>query len=115
VFYTITKFLLIKNRISETEQSQAFIREFQLFEINEAAKHVLHGTSQNSFLQPSIILTAPPTQQASPYIKAEDLLMLFKQMAHGKFHQSTCSARKQAKVDDNYRQLQHQPPSGGIT
>jgi hypothetical protein len=42
---------------------------------------VLHGTSQNSFLQPSITLTAPSTQLASPYIKAEDLLMLFKKMA----------------------------------
>jgi hypothetical protein len=78
VFYTITQFLLTKNRISEAEQSRAFIRGFQpdlwrrisrrleinlpdhdpndfysLFEINEAAKHVLHGTSQNSFIQPS--------------------------------------------------------------
>jgi hypothetical protein len=75
VFYTITKFLLTKNQISEAEQSWAFIRGFQpdlwcrishkleirlpnhdpdnfypLSEINEAAKHVLHGTSQNSFL-----------------------------------------------------------------
>jgi hypothetical protein len=54
---------------------------YPLFEINEAAKHVLHGTSQNSFLQPSITSTAPPTQPVSPYVKAEDLLMLFKQMA----------------------------------
>jgi hypothetical protein len=74
VFYTITQFLLTKNQISEAEHSWAFIRGFQpdlwhwiscrlkiklpshdpddfypLFEINEAAKHVLHGTSQNSF------------------------------------------------------------------
>jgi hypothetical protein len=54
---------------------------YPLFEINEAAKHVLHGTSQNSFLQPSVASTAPPTQQASPYVKAEDLSMLFEQMA----------------------------------
>jgi hypothetical protein len=106
VFYTITKFLLTKNRISEAEQSRAFIRGFQpdlwcwiscrleiklpnhdpndfypLSEINEAAKHVLHGTSQNSFLLPSIVLAAPPTQQASPYVKVEDLSTLFKQMA----------------------------------
>jgi hypothetical protein len=106
VFYTITQFLLTKNRISEAEQSRAFIRGFQpdlwcwisrrleiklpdhdpdgfysLFEINEAAKHVLHGTSQNSFLQSSVTSTAPPTQPASPYVKAEDLLMLFEQMA----------------------------------
>jgi hypothetical protein len=106
VFYTITKFLLTKNRISEAEQSRAFVRGLQpdlwhrishilkiklpkhdpddfypLFEINEAAKHVLHGTSQNSFLQPSVTSTAPPTQQASPYVKAEDLSMLFEQMA----------------------------------
>jgi hypothetical protein len=106
VFYTITQFLLTKNRISEAEQSQAFIRGFQLdlwhqishrleiklpdhdpdnfyslFEINEAAKHVLHGTSQNSFLQPSVTSTAPPTQPALPYVKAEDLMTLFEQMA----------------------------------
>jgi hypothetical protein len=106
VFYTITKFLLTKNQISETEQSRAFIRGFQLdlwhwiscgleiklpnhdpdnfyllFGINEAAKHVLHGTSQNSFLQPSVTSTAPPTQPASPYVKVEDLSSLFEQMA----------------------------------
>jgi hypothetical protein len=101
VFYTITQFLLTKNQISEAKQSQAFIRGFQLdlwcqishrleiklpnhdpddfyplFKINKAAKDVLHGTSQNSFLQTSITSTAPPTQPASPYIKVEDLLML---------------------------------------
>jgi hypothetical protein len=106
VFYTITQFLLTKNRISEAEQSRASTRGFQLdlwrqisrrleiklpnhdtddfyplFEINEAAKHVLHGTSQNSFLQTSITSTAPPTQPASPYVKAEDLTTLFEQMA----------------------------------
>jgi hypothetical protein len=98
--------LLTKNCISKAEQSRAFTRGFQLdlwhriyhrlkiklpnhdpddvyplFEINKAAKHVLHGTSQNSFLQPSVTSTAPPTQLASPYVKAEDLLTLFKQMA----------------------------------
>jgi hypothetical protein len=98
--------LLTKNRISEAEQSRAFIRGFQpdlwrrishrleiklpdhdpddfysLFEINEAAKHVLHGTSQNNFLQNSVTSTAPPTQPASPYVKAEDLSTLFEQMA----------------------------------
>jgi hypothetical protein len=102
VFYTITQFLLTKNHISEAEQSRAFIRGFQLdlwcwiscrlkiklpdhdpnnfyslFEINEAAKHVLHDTSQNSFLQNSITSTTPSTQLASPYVKAEDLSMLF--------------------------------------
>jgi hypothetical protein len=106
VFYTITQCLLTKNHISEAEQSRAFTRGFQadlwrrisrrleiklpnhdpddfypLFKINEAAKHVLHGTSQNSFLQNSVTLTAPPTQPASPYVKAEDLLTLFEQMA----------------------------------
>jgi hypothetical protein len=106
VFYTITQFLSTKNRISEAEQSRAFIRGFQLdlwhriphrleiklpdhdpdnfyslFEINEAAKHVLHGTSQNSFLQPSVTSTTPPTQPASPYLKVEDLTTLFEQMA----------------------------------
>jgi hypothetical protein len=54
---------------------------YPLFEINEAAKHVLHGTSQNSFLQPGITSTTPPTQPVSLYVKAEDLSMLFKQMA----------------------------------
>jgi hypothetical protein len=104
--YTITQFLLTKNHISKAEQSQAFTRGFQpdlwhqishrleiklpnhdpddfypLFEINEAAKHVLHGTSQNSFLQNSVTSTAPPTQLASPYVKTEDLTTLFEQMA----------------------------------
>jgi hypothetical protein len=98
--------LLTKNHISEAEQSRAFTRGFQLdlwcwishrleiklpnhdpndfyplFEINKAAKHVLHGTSQNSFLQNSVTSTAPPTQPASPYVKAEDLSTLFEQMA----------------------------------
>jgi hypothetical protein len=106
VFYTITQFLLTMNRISKAEQSRAFIRGFQLdlwrrishrlkfklpdhdpgdfyspFEINEAVEHVLHGISQNSFLQPSVTSTAPPTQSASPYVKAEDLSTLFEQMA----------------------------------
>jgi hypothetical protein len=74
VFYTITQFLPTKNWISESQQSWAFIRGFQLdlwcqishrleiklpnhdpndfyplFEINKAAKHVLHGTSQTAF------------------------------------------------------------------
>jgi hypothetical protein len=87
VFYTITQFLLTKNWISKAEQSRAFIRGFQpdlwhciscrlkiklpnhdpdkfypLFEINKATKHVLHGTPQNSFLQPSTTSTTPPTQ-----------------------------------------------------
>jgi hypothetical protein len=47
---------------------------YPLFEINKAAKHVLHGTSQNSLLQSGITLTAPPTQLVSLYIKVEDLL-----------------------------------------
>jgi hypothetical protein len=51
------------------------------FKINKAAKHVLHSTSQNSFIQPSVILTAPPIQLASLYIKAEGLSVLFEQMA----------------------------------
>jgi hypothetical protein len=106
LFYTITQFLLTKNHISKAEQSRAFPRGFQLdlwcqisrrleikvpnhdpddfyplFKVNEAAKHVLYGTSQNSFLQNSVTSTAPPTQPASPYIKAEDLSTLFEQMA----------------------------------
>jgi hypothetical protein len=54
---------------------------YPLFEINEAAKHVLHGTSQNSFLQPSVTSTTPLSQPVSLYVKAEDLTTLFKQMA----------------------------------
>jgi hypothetical protein len=41
----------------------------------------LHGTTQNSFLQPSVTSTTPPTQPASLYVKAEDLSTLFEQMA----------------------------------
>jgi hypothetical protein len=117
VFYTITQFLLTKNHISEAEQSRAFTRGFQpdlccrishrlkiklpnhdpnnlypIFEINEAARHVLHGTSQNSFLQPSVTSTAPPTQLASLYVKVEDLSTLFEQMA-SKY--SSCKSQQQ--------------------
>jgi hypothetical protein len=102
-FRSITKFLLTKNKISETEQSQAFVRGFQpdlwhpiihrldiklpnhdlddfypLFEVNEAARHVLHGTSQTKFLQPTT--TSSTTSSASsgpPIIKTEDLSAFF--------------------------------------
>jgi hypothetical protein len=116
----------MKHHISEAEQSQAFTRGFQpdlwhhishrleiklpnhdpddfypLFKINKAAKHVLHDTSQNRFLQSSMTSTTPPTQPAPPYIKVEDLLTLFEypQSAHA------------AKVDDKPCPLQHQCPS----
>jgi hypothetical protein len=52
---------------------------YPLFEINEAAKHVLHGASHTSFLQPNVILTPPPAQLTSTSIKTEDLLTLFEQ------------------------------------
>jgi hypothetical protein len=103
MFYSITKFLFTKNRISEAEQSRVFVRGFQpdlwrriihrldiklpdhdpdnfypLFEVNEAAKHILHGTSQTKFLQPTT--TSSTTSSASsgpPIIKTEDLSAFF--------------------------------------
>ena len=96
-FYTITSFLRDKNRISEAEQSRAFVRGFQadlwthisrrlelkfpdqypdepylLKEINEAAKFVLHGTSPTQLnLRDSSWTTSSTVSQSG--IKSEDL------------------------------------------
>jgi hypothetical protein len=100
MFYSITKFLLNKNWISKAEQSQAFARGFQadlwyrimhwleiklpdhdpdnfhpLFEIEKAAKHVLHGALHTTFLQPNATAIVPPAASSSPTtsIKTESI------------------------------------------
>jgi hypothetical protein len=104
MFYSITKFLLNKNQISEAEQSRAFGRGFQvdlwhwimhwleiklpdhdpdnsypLSEINEAAKHVLHGALHTYFLQPNVIAISPPALSSTTSIKTEQLSDFFEQ------------------------------------
>jgi hypothetical protein len=47
---------------------------YPLSEINEAAKHVLHGASHTKFLQPNVMAIVPPVASSSPTtaIKTED-------------------------------------------
>jgi hypothetical protein len=101
-FFAITQFLRTKNRLSEAEQSRAFVRGFQpdlwnriarrlelkfpdhfpddpypLFDIHTAAQFVLHGTIPATFnLRTSTSTTAAATSSTStatgPAIKAED-------------------------------------------
>jgi hypothetical protein len=52
---------------------------YPLSKINKAAKHVLHGASHTSFLQPNVMLTFPPAPSTSTSIKTEDLLTFFEQ------------------------------------
>jgi hypothetical protein len=108
-FYNITQFLRTKNRISEAEQSRAFVQGFQsslwthiecrlelklpdhypddpynLEEIHEAAKFILAG-STTSHPTPQQHLTAtssqpvPSTSEPHSHIKSEDLTMIFEQ------------------------------------
>jgi hypothetical protein len=110
-FYNITQFLRTKNRISEAEQSRAFVRGFQpglwtrierrlelklpdhypddpynLEEIHEAAKFVLAGSS-TSHPTPHQQSTAtssqpvPSTSEPHSHIKSEDLTMIFERFA----------------------------------
>ena len=99
-FRTITQFLRDKNRISEAEQSRAFVRGFQpdlwdrivrrlelkfpdhfpdehypFEQIHTAAKFVLHGTTGSSveFKESSTSSATAPSSGASPSIKPEDL------------------------------------------
>jgi hypothetical protein len=80
--------LLTKNRISKAEQSRAFIRGFQLDLwrwISHRLKIKLPDHDPDDFYSlfeiNEITLTAPPTQPVSLYVKVEDLMTLFKQMA----------------------------------
>jgi hypothetical protein len=103
-FYTITKFLIDKNCLSNAEQSRTFIRGFQsdlwnrilchlelkfpdhypddhydLGDIHKAAKHVLHGTSQQRVGYLDSMSHAPSTLSQSkstpslPAMKTKDL------------------------------------------
>jgi hypothetical protein len=109
-FYNITQYLHAKNRISEAEQSRAFVRGFQsslwiriarrlelkfpdhypddpynLEDIHSAAKFVLAGstTRTTSQAQSSSIGTSNPTSVTgpSPYIKTEDLSAILDRFA----------------------------------
>jgi hypothetical protein len=97
-FYTITQFLRHKNRISEAEQSRAFVRGFQpelwvrihrrlelknadhypddpyaLNDIHEAAKFVLHGTSPIPIHLRDSTATSSQTSAATSSVKTEDI------------------------------------------
>ena len=100
-FYTITQFLRNRQRLSEAEQSRAFVRGFQpdlwsrilrrlelktpdhypddpypLNDIHEAAKFVLHGTSPTPIhLRDTTSQVTSPSQLtiAAPPAKTEDL------------------------------------------
>jgi len=98
-FFTITQYLRSRGRLSEAEQSRAFIRGFQsqlwsriarrleivnplhnpddphaLANIHEAAKYVLHGTATLPMYHSAIVA---PTVAAPPAIKTEDLDAMF--------------------------------------
>ena len=101
-FLAITTFLLAKERLSEAEQSRAFVRGLQpelwlrishrlqlkkpdhypddpysLKDIHEAAVYVLHGTP-SAFLATSVTTTTPAPSAA--VIKAEDLTAMMERM-----------------------------------
>ena len=110
-FYNITKFLATKNRISDAEQSRAFVRGFQpglwsriarrlelkypdhypddpypLDDIHEAAKFVLAGSNSSdtsSLLgsHSSTSSSAITTSTSAPQIKSEDLSAMFEKFA----------------------------------
>ncbi|KIM85117.1 hypothetical protein PILCRDRAFT_5484 [Piloderma croceum F 1598] len=106
-FYTITTFLRNKRRLSEAEQSRAFVRGFQpdlwmrisqrlqlklpdhfpddpyaLDIIHEAVRYVLHGTPSNLLTPP--VLPAPAANLASTRtnneIKTEDLAAILERI-----------------------------------
>jgi hypothetical protein len=96
-FFTITTFLINKNRLSEAEQSRAFVRGFQsdlwkqivrrlelklpdhhpddhypIADVHAAAKYVLHGTSPPTCLQKSSTSTSTPSSTTTA-VESEDL------------------------------------------
>ena len=105
-FFTITQFLRQKNRLSEAEQSRAFVRGIQsdlwariqrrlelkfpdhypddpypLESIHEAAKFVLHGTSP---IPVQLRDSTPSTSQnvaSSPVVKTEDITTILDKFA----------------------------------
>ena len=105
-FYSITQYLIAKNRMSVTEQSRAYSRAFKpelwhrilrrlevklpdhfpddpykLADVHEAARFVLHGTTPTSL--PVNTSASAPSQPASqsPVVKIEDISQLFDTMA----------------------------------
>ena len=105
-FLTITSFLLSKNRISIAEQGRAFTRGFQpelwgrilqrlqlklpdhfpddpyqLQDIHDAAKFILHGTSSTFQLASSDSSRATRGTPTEPTIKAEDFATMFERIA----------------------------------
>ena len=106
-FYTITTFLRSKNRLSESEQSRAFVRGFQpdlwasisqrlqlklpdhfpddpykLDEIHEAARFVLHGTPSRvlTLSSPSVPFASTAPTRANNEIKTEDLAAILERI-----------------------------------
>jgi hypothetical protein len=110
-FYNITQFLHTKNRISEAEQSRAFVCRFQsglwariewqlelklpdhypddpynLEEIHEAVKFVLAGSSTShppphQHSTPTPSQAAPSTSEPHMHIKSEDLNLILERFA----------------------------------
>jgi hypothetical protein len=103
-FLAITTFLKGKSRLSDGEQSRAFIRGFQtslwlkieqrlqltmpthdqddpypLTAVHGAAQYVLHGTSTD-LLTPSPATTAESSTSPAPTIKTEDMTSMFERL-----------------------------------
>jgi hypothetical protein len=109
-FFNITHFLRTKNRISEAEQSRAFVRSFQpalwtriarclelkhpdhysddpypLDDMHEAARFVLAGTltspNQAALAQNAMQSTSTSAPSSSAHVKQEDLALIFDKFA----------------------------------
>jgi hypothetical protein len=124
VFYTITQFLLTKNRISEAEQSRAFTRGFQLdlwCRISRRLEINMIPTTSIPFLKlmrlPSMFFMAPHkivfyrivSRQPHPLLSRRhhtSRQMIYRHYS-SKWHRvsSRCLHRK------SWCQLQHQRPS----
>jgi hypothetical protein len=105
-FFVITSFLMSKNRLSAPEQSRAFLRGFQpdlknriahrlelkhpdhhpddpydLKDIHEAAKFVLHGSGPSAFQARIASSNDTATTPSPPIVKAEDFTTMFEAFA----------------------------------
>ena len=109
-FFNITQFLRAKNRISDAEQSRAFVRGFQsglwtriarrlelkfpdhypddpytLDDIHSAAKFVLAGSTTRATAPAQVTSSghshAAPATGSSPYVKSEDLSAILDRFA----------------------------------
>jgi len=106
-FYTITSFLRSKHRLSEAEQSRAFVRGFQpdlwtrisqrlqlklpdhfpddpyaLDAIHEAAQYVLHGTPSHLLAPPISLSSATHSMipRANPEVKTEEFAAIIERI-----------------------------------